>query len=443
MKTKNAVRTTGGSRKRILAFLVAGVLLLPPGWQTTAASNVEEPWTSLNVSDHMAYISGSENYFHPDEHITRAQAAQMLYPLLPTHDVTPLTFTDVPADAWYAAAVGELGALGAIRPVKPTFEPEETITRGEFIDWVAAFSTIRTDAEPFSDVPEDHPYAAGILSARAWGWLTGFTDGTVRPDQPITRAEAVVLLNRALHRSPDKAYMQGCRPAYYLDVDPDMWYYYDIMEGSVAHTYTSEEGQEKWIDCTIVPAPYTPGFQLRDGWLCYFDAEINDFVREDARNGFDFNSLGHFTTCNAELDEKLREIVLSYTDDTMTQEQRLRALYVYVRDSFKYLRRPAYSFGATGFMEKDALSMLNTGYGNCYCYASLFWYLARWIGYDARIYSGTVGSNHAPHSWVEITFDKKSYIFDTELEMAYHKKGRYEINLYKYIDVDGWQYIRP
>ena len=63
-------------------------------------------------------------------------------------------------------------------------------------------------------------------------------------------------------------------------------------------------------------------------------------------------------------------------------------------------------------------------------------------GYDAAIYSGTVGNNRAPHSWVEIEFDGRNYIFDTELEMAYRKKGRYDVNLYKYIDVDGWHYIR-
>ena len=87
--------------------------------------------------------------------------------------------------------------------------------------------------------------------------------------------------------------------------------------------------------------------------------------------------------------------------------------------------------------------MLNSGYGNCYCYAAVFWYLSRWLGYDARIYNGTVGQNKAPHSWVEITMDGQSYIFDTELEMAYSRKRRFDINLYKFQDPkNNWRYVR-
>ena len=141
---------------------------------------------------------------------------------------------------------------------------------------------------------------------------------------------------------------------------------------------------------------------------------------------------------------KLHAIVVSKTSSAMSQEEMLRALYLYTRDSFTYLRRPAYAFGAADFMQEDALRILNTGYGNCYCYASLLWYLTRWIGYDSVIYSGTVGSNRAPHSWVEIAFDGRYYIFDSELEMAYRRKKRFDIDLYKFYDYDNrWQYRRP
>ena len=60
------------------------------------------------------------------------------------------------------------------------------------------------------------------------------------------------------------------------------------------------------------------------------------------------------------------------------------------------------------------------------------------------IYSGTVGRNRAPHSWVEINMDGKNYIFDTELEMAYRRKKRFDINLYKFYDAgNSWNYRRP
>ena len=100
--------------------------------------------------------------------------------------------------------------------------------------------------------------------------------------------------------------------------------------------------------------------------------------------------------------------------------------------------------GVYDYMETDALRILETGCGNCYCYAALLWYLTRWIGYESVIYNGTVGVRKSPHSWVEITMDGKTYIFDAELEMAYRRKKRFDVNLYKFYDAgNSWNYRRP
>lgn len=418
---------------------------------STEPSDTEEPGdtdipsgagTTLLADDHIAYMTGSGGFFRPDANISRAEAAQILYRLLP-HPVTPdVAYTDVTETAWYAPAALALGTLGVIRPGETEFLPNEELTRGEFIRYLASFSTPRTDAQPFSDVPADHPDAAYLLSARAWGWLDGFEDGTARPERPITRAEAVTMINRALGRTADKSYIDSAHPVFYLDVAPGSWYYYSVVEASVAHEHTSSADTEKWTAHTAVPCELEDGLHWADGWMYYYDSSIGDVVRNASAANFYFNNDGHFTSGNDELDQRLRAIVMQHTNDGMTQEQKLRALYLFTRDSFKYFRRAPYAFGVTDFMQKDALNMLQTGYGNCYCYASVFWYLSRWIGYDSRIYSGTVGRNKAPHSWVEITFNGRSYIFDTELEMAYRKKGRYDVNLYKYIDVDGWRYVK-
>lgn len=397
----------------------------------------------LGTTAHNAYLTGSKGRFRPDGSITRAETAQMLYRLLPQPVEAFAAYSDVPAGEWYYQAAGTLGALGVLRPGESTFLPDETITRGEFIRAAAQFFPQVSTAPQFTDVSPMDPNGSCYLTARSWGWLTGFKDGTLRPDQPITRAEAAVMLNRALGRSPDKEYLDAANPLLYLDVPADMWYYYDIMEASVSHEHTISYTGEEWLSHTAEPLKLEPGFHLIDNWLYYYSTELNNFVRNDSVGKFDFNAAGRFTTGSADLDARLHEIVKSKTDGSMTQEEKLRKLYVYTRDSFTYLRRPAYEFGATGFMQEDALNILTTGYGNCYSYASLFWYLSRWIGYDSKIYSGTVGSNRAPHSWVEIEFNGKNYIFDTELEMAYHKKGRYDINLYKYIDVDDWRYVKP
>lgn len=434
-------------KKRILSALLAAALALSLAPMALAEepdglSSLTPAGMTLGTSDHISYVSGDNGRFHPQGNVTRAELASILYRLLPQQVEGFASYADIPAEAWYAQAAGAMGYLGVLRPGEAEFLPDEELTRGEFIRAVACFFPAYATAEQFADVSPEDPNGSYYLTARSWGWLNGFEDGTLRPEQKITRAEAVAMLNRALSRSPDKTYIDNASPLLYLDVSSNSWYYYDVMEASISHVHSLDLGGERWQSHTPVSIQLNPGFHLIDNWLYYFSAERGDFVRSDSVGNFDFDAAGHFTSGSADLDSRLREIVTSKTNDGMTQEQKLRALYVYTRDSFTYLRRPAYEFGATGFMQKDALDMLVNGYGNCYSYASLFWYLSRWIGYDSKIYSGTVGSNKRPHSWVEINFDGKDYIFDTELEMAYHKKGRYEINLYKYIDVDGWHYIK-
>ena len=106
------------------------------------------------------------------------------------------------------------------------------------------------------------------------------------------------------------------------------------------------------------------------------------------------------------LDGCLPEFVLAAlreaTDDSMTRDEMLRAMYLYVRDSFTYLRRHYYKTGDVGWATQEALTMYSTGRGNCYCFASAFWAAARALGFDAKIVSGTYGEEEAPHGWVEI-----------------------------------------
>lgn len=436
----HAVRQGGGRRAEDAPVPLAAVV---PAEEQAPEAAAPPVGVALETERHVpfAYGDGGElPAFRPWREITRAQAAQMLLRLLPEETPAGASYTDVAPDAWYARAAETLGALGVVRPGETEFLPEELVTRGEFVRYVASFFPLREDAELFADVPEDSPDAPYIRSARAAGWARGKEDGTFRPDEHVTRAEAAVLLNRALGREADREYIDSVHPAFYVDVSPSHWFYYDVMEASVAHGH---EGG-RWTGHTPREKVPADGFHLVDGWLYCYDSQRGDILRGESRGNFPFDAAGHFTSGSAELDAKLHAIVVSRTDSSMTQEEKLRALYLYTRDSFTYLRRPAYAFGATGFMQQDALNILNTGYGNCYSYASVLWYLTRWIGYDSVIYSGTVGSNRAPHSWVEIEMDGKTYIFDAELEMAYRRKKRFDINLYKFYDYDNrWLYRRP
>ena len=218
------------------------------GQEEQGGENTPEQAGSLLASDrHTAYMSGSSGRFRPDGNISRAEAAQMIYRLLPQQPVEiTAAYTDVADTAWYAQAALTLGTLGVIRPGQTEFLPDEELTRGEFIRCLAFFFVPRADAQQFADVAPDHPDAAYLLTARAWGWLSGFEDGTVRPDAALTRAEAVVLVNRAIGRTPDKAYIDSARPVFYLDVAPGSWYYYDVVEASVSHEHTGSGETERW-----------------------------------------------------------------------------------------------------------------------------------------------------------------------------------------------------
>ena len=447
-------------KTRWIAFLMALALLLSVPVSAAEAENPEAPeeaaaaetpaGVNLVTDEHIPYIYGSGGAFpsfHPWRNVTRAEAAQMLFRLLPEAPELTAEYADVPEAAWYAEAVRAMGSLGVMGAGAETFAPGDEITRGEFVRCIASFFPLETDGtEQFPDVDPASPDAPYILSAKAAGWARGNSDGLFHPDDPITRAQAAVLLNRALGRSGDAAYILTAHPAFYLDVPPDSWFYADVMEASIAHSFEDADGQERWTAHTARAEVPGEGFQLVDGWLYYYDADRNDILRNTQVGGLPLNAAGRFTSGSAKLDGLLRTIVLRETKEGMTREERLRALYLYVRDTkeFKYRKRPTYAMGASDFMLDDALLLLETGRGNCYCYASLFWYLSRWIGYDSVIYSGLVGQNASPHAWVEIAFDGAYRIFDPELEMSYHQKGRTDVNLYKFLDAkNSWRYIRP
>ena len=408
--------------KRIITFILALAAVMTLSQTALAAFPAAWPaaGVTLNTTDHIAYITGDgAGRFNPDSNMTRAQVAVILYRLLSGKAPVTVSYTDVPANAWYADAAVQLGSLGVLRAGESTFRGDEQITRGEFAHCIASFFPLRTGAMQFSDVWSGHKYADAILSGRAYGWLDGYADGTFRPEQPIRRCEAVAIINRALGRFGDKLLIAHRHPGLYLDVSPDAWYYYDVMEATLPHKYTdkwsSGETWSEWQEAdTGLPADFrTQGFHLYDGWSYFYDSSVEDIVRGGTKNGFTFDADGHFTTGDAWVDQQLREIILSQTNPSMTRDKMLRAVFAYCRDHYKYLKWNYYRAGDTSFTLDAARHMLSTGRGNCYCYASTFWYLARWLGYDAKIISGAVLGG--PHSWVEID----GYIYDTQLEWRY------------------------
>ena len=219
---------------------------LPPTPDDTGVSD----W--LNTKDHLAYLQGFPNgCFGPSQNMTRAEAAQMFYNLLLDKDVTQtVTFSDVPADAWYADAVNTLASIGILEGVGgDRFEPTRVITRAEFTAIGMRFGDLSTEGENiFSDVDEDDWFYDVVVGSIQYGWINGFTDGTFRPYQTITRAEVTVITNRMLGRSADEDYVDehGDQLRKFCDVDKDNWAYYDIAEATNAHEYVKSGSQETW-----------------------------------------------------------------------------------------------------------------------------------------------------------------------------------------------------
>lgn len=182
-------------------------------------------------------------------------AAQLLYELMTEqahkqYDRSGNDFSDVPAGQWYTVAVSTLANVGAITGCgNGTFQPGKAITRAEFVTILAGIYGENTSkGVPFSDVGRSWYYDA-VATAYANGWVSGYTDGTFRPNQTITRAEAVVILNSVLGRSCDLTYVQANAQAalHFTDITPGAWYYADVIEASVAHTYTKQDdGAERW-----------------------------------------------------------------------------------------------------------------------------------------------------------------------------------------------------
>lgn len=204
----------------------------------------ETPPTTLNDTDHYAYIVGYEDgTIRPNGHITRAEAATVFFRLLTDKardanltDRSP--YPDVSAGAWYNKAVATLSRMGILSGYEDgSFRPNATVTRAEFAAMAARFDTEAKPVDtPFTDLTGCWA-ADEIAKAYGKGWVNGYGDNTFRPNGPITRAEAVTLINRVLRRLPetDKDLLPDERT--WPDNPETFWGYLALQEASNAHLY--------------------------------------------------------------------------------------------------------------------------------------------------------------------------------------------------------------
>ena len=207
-----------------------------------------------HLERHEEYIAGyPDGTVRPDGKITRAEVSAIFARL--TENSAPANysskFSDVRAYDWFCDSVMKLSKKDIIKGYPDgTFKPNKSITRAEFA--VIASKYIKNPKaadETFSDVPMNHWAKDAIAKVKAEGWISGYTDGTFKPDAPITRAEAVSIVNRMFDRAADGEFVRehGFEIKKFNDLTDKHWAYYEIMEAVHTHDYERiDKRTERW-----------------------------------------------------------------------------------------------------------------------------------------------------------------------------------------------------
>lgn len=213
----------------------------------------------LNTTEHFAYVQGyPDGTVKPTGNITRAETAAILFRLMDdtsrkTYYSSRSTYRDVDWGSWYSAYVATLDNAGVITDsANGYFRPNEAITRAELAAMLAAFTETTRAANYFHDVPANHWAADAIAVCAKLGWITGYPDGSFRPDRSVTRAELMAMINRATGRAPQSAaaFLPGMKT--WSDNTADQWFYLEVQEATNSHSYTHTPA-EHWTALTAAP----------------------------------------------------------------------------------------------------------------------------------------------------------------------------------------------
>ena len=336
------------------------------------------------------YFPGTAEFFLPESPLTKLDFARILYGLLAQKPESGEPLRDT--ESIEAAALVNAGLMEA---PNGNFSPDAPYTESSFAAALKPFFVTET-----------------IDSAMAA--VSGYGG------EEITRAESTVVLNALLGLRGQE------RDCYLPDIEPGYLFEQDVKLAAMGHA-----------------GRYQEGFVNLNGYL--YSIGKDGYALKNAFIGsLRFDGNGRYTSGNYALDDLVAAALRENVDASMEREEMLRVMYDYTRDHYKYLRRNYYQTSDIGWCLKEAYTMYSTGMGNCYCYASAFWAAARQLGYDALCVSGTIGSEHSPHGWVTISMDGGHYVFDVEIEMAYHRDGMEYVDNFKMehsAAVAKWLYV--
>ncbi len=225
-------------------------------------SDILSDITELNAVEHHAYINGYEDKtFKPDGNMSRAEAAAIFARLIAEAKGEKISgkssFTDIDKNGWYADYIGYLAKYHIIEGYEnKTFRPDNSVTRAEFVAMAVRYYSLFNEVKKggytvkYTDVNRKYWAYDDIAYAKNIGWLNGYSDGSFRGDNKITRAEFVTVVNHATLRTADKDYIN--KNVSTLNKFTDLknnshWAYYEILEASNTHKTVDGKSGETWV----------------------------------------------------------------------------------------------------------------------------------------------------------------------------------------------------
>ena len=225
------------------------------GWEATGVPD------KLNGDDHYAYVIGYlDGNVRPNANVSRAETATIFFRLLKSdirdgNLIADNGFSDVSDGQWHNKAISTMAKLGIVKGRRAdNFDPDASITRAEFAAICARFNTKPVEnSGSFSDI-SGHWAENEIERAAAFGWISGYPDGTFHPDARITRAEAMTMINRVLCRMPQSESDLLDSMVTWPDNKPSDWHYLAVQEATNSHDFNRQgEVGESWTKLTSVP----------------------------------------------------------------------------------------------------------------------------------------------------------------------------------------------
>ncbi|SHH61937.1 Listeria/Bacterioides repeat-containing protein [Anaerosphaera aminiphila DSM 21120] len=215
---------------------------LGTGWTWSGGSSTtsEESLKVEEILTHTAYLNGyPDNTIRPQGSITRAEVAAIFARLkvgeanIPT---AKANYGDVNSSDWYTKYIAFVTDNKIMEGYEDgSFKPNDKITRAEFTAVVARYNSLINVESSFEDVSGGHWAEKYIGAVTSKGWISGYPDGTFKPEKDISREEVATMVNKMLDRKVDKEGLNNLLIKNFKDLDNSSWSYFDIVEASNSH----------------------------------------------------------------------------------------------------------------------------------------------------------------------------------------------------------------